>query len=273
MIGELQFDHSLKGIDVADLLQNGKHEMFEVGRVNDIIVLPNNQILMAHYLPGFLGFYDEHLKCVMRIDKINGEKFSPVGIALHSKEKKLFIADNLNQRIIMTDLEVNFIKSVGSEGAKINQFDGPYDLCLLNNNLYVCDYNNKRIQVYNTELIFSKSLRVDYQPWKIKTSNSMLFIQSVENGLFIYNSNDFSLLKKFEHGQCRISKLDSDIYKFNHQTKKLYCYDEHANLKKEISLTFVNENFKNVWEGTFIEFNRAFLLLSCDKGVIKVSKN
>ena len=55
----------------------------------------------------------------------------------------------------------------------------------------------------------------------------MLFIKSggSDGRLFIYNSNDFSLLKKFEHGNYRISKLDSDIYEFNHKTKKLFCYD------------------------------------------------
>ena len=149
MIGDVQFEQAHKGIDVADLLQKGKHEMFEVGLAFYIIVLPNNQILMAHYSAGCLGFYDEHLKCVKRIDKINGENFKPIGIALHLKEKKLFITDNLNHRIIMTDLEINFMKSVGSRGAEINQFNGPNGLCLLNNNLYVCDYYNKRIQVYN----------------------------------------------------------------------------------------------------------------------------
>ena len=274
MIGELGFEQAHKGIDVADLLQNGKHEMFEVGTVNDIIVLPNNQILMAHHSPFFgLGFYDEHLKCVKRIDKINGENFTPIGIALHLNEKKLFITDTLNDRIIMTDLEVNFIKSVGSKGAEINQFNVPYDLCLLNNNLYICDYFNKRIQVYNTELTNSKSLMVNYHPREIKTLNSKLFIQSAESGLFIYKSNDFSLLKKFDHGKCIISKLDSDIYVFNYKTKKLFCYDEHANLMEEISLTSVNENLIGVWDGTFIVFNKVFLLIPCFNGIIKVSKN
>ena len=81
------------------------------------------------------------------------------------------------------------------------------------------------------------------------------------------------MLKKFEHGICRISKLDSDIYEFNNPTKKLFCYDEHANLKEEINLTSVNENLRGVWDGSFIVFNRTFLLISCAKGVIKVSKN
>ena len=264
---ELGFDHSLKGIDVADLLQKGKHEMFEVDVVYDIIALPNYHFLMVHFSDGYLGYYNEHLKCVKRIDKINGENFTPIGIALHLKEKKLFLSDYLNRRIIMTDLQINFLKSIGSFGAEINQFDGPNDLCLLNNNLYVCDYNNKRIQVYNTELIYSQSLMVNYHPQEIKTLNSKLFIQSAESGLFIYNSNDFSLLKKFEHGLCRISKLDSDIYEFNHETKKLFCYDEHANLKEEINLTSVNENLIGVWDGTFIVFNRAFLLIPCSNGI------
>ena len=247
--------------------------MFEVGLVYDIIVLLNNQILMAHFSAGCLGFYNENLKCVKRIDKINGEKFSPIGIALQLKEKKLFLADNMNHRIIMTDLEINFLKSIGSSGTGINQFYLPHDLCLHNYNLYVCDYSNKRIQVYNTELIFSKSLIVNYLPWQIKTSNSLLFVQSNGNGLFIYNLNDFSLLKKFEHGQCRLSKFYSDIYEFNHQTKTLFCFDENANLKKETSITSVNENFKSVWEGKFFVFSRAFLLVLCSKGIIKLSKN
>jgi hypothetical protein len=63
---------------------------------------------------------------IKRIDKINREIFQPSTILANFDEKQFYICDNLNHRILITDLDFNFIKSVGSKGSEMLQFDGPY---------------------------------------------------------------------------------------------------------------------------------------------------
>ena len=95
-----------------------------------------------------------NLNLVKRIDKTNGVTFGPIAIASNSKEKNIYICDNLNHRILMADSDFNFIKSVGSAGKKINQFFYPIDICYKNGCLclYICDDWNKRVQIFSKNI-------------------------------------------------------------------------------------------------------------------------
>ena len=154
-----------------------------------------------------MTIYDENLKLVKRIDSISDEGFSPIGIALNLDEEKFFITDNDNHRILMTDFEFNLIKSIGSAGTDICQFDGPYDLCLAISNLYVSDYYNKH--VYSKGLEFLKLLKLDYSPWKVNASNSMLFIYS-NCGIYFYYLDDLQFFQRLDHTICRIYEINSN---------------------------------------------------------------
>ena len=50
------------------------------------------------------------------------------------------------------------IKCVGREGGKEGEFDGPRGLTLRDNLVYVCDTNNHRIQVFDLDLNFVRSI-------------------------------------------------------------------------------------------------------------------
>ena len=50
------------------------------------------------------------------------------------------------------------IKCVGQEGCKEGEFDVPRGLALHHNQVYVCDYNNHRIQVFDMDLNFIQSI-------------------------------------------------------------------------------------------------------------------
>ena len=45
------------------------------------------------------------------------------------------------------------IKCIGKEGKKEGEFDDPHGVTLYDNQVYVCDYNNYRIQVFELDLI------------------------------------------------------------------------------------------------------------------------
>ena len=46
------------------------------------------------------------------------------------------------------------IKCTGEKGEKRGDFDGPLGLILYNNEIYVCDCNNHRIQIFDLDLNF-----------------------------------------------------------------------------------------------------------------------
>ena len=274
MIGKINFVNR-DTIESVDLIQNGKQEIFHLDATpSDILVFSNNQILTVNSKNKCLSLYDQNLKLIKRIRRIGVEMFRPSAVALNMEEEKLYILDHQHNRILMTDLEFNLIKSVGSRGIENEHFRCPNDLCLINNNLYVCDTDNYRIQVFSKDLEFIKSEKVIDKPWKIKASSHSLIIQSVRCRIFFYDLNDFNLLQKYYHGRCRISKINSNIYAINHKEKFMFCYDEKGNLKEKVHLTSINEYLTNDLDGSFIEFNGTLLMLSQSRNrIIKFSNN
>ena len=70
------------------------------------------------------------------------------------------------------------IKSVGGQGFSHYQFNRPFVICYKKNKLYICNYANQRIQIFKKKLQFVQSLKVEYEPWVMKLSNSIMFVQS-----------------------------------------------------------------------------------------------
>ena len=231
--------------------------------------LSNNQILVTSL--EHLSIYDENFEQIERKDKINDQKIEPCGIALNLEKEIAYITDLLSHRILMIDFKFNFIKSVGSKGMEYNQFDEPYDLCLLNKNLYVSDTHNERIQVLSDNLEFVKCFAVDSKPYQIKSLNSILTVQT-EQAIYFYNSSNLSLIQKYDHGHCVISKINSNIFGFNNEAKKLYCYDENSSLSKEIN--FDHEHLDYQWDGSLCELNgELFMISNTMSKIIKFSKH
>ena len=275
LVGNLHY--ALKNVNITDLLKNGNKEIFDI-QVNphDIIEFPNNQIIFSIHINKCLALMDQNLNLVKIIDRIDNETFAPLGIAINKEEKRFYISDSRNNRIIMTNLEFKKIKSIGSKGKENNQFDRSSDLCFRKDNLYVCDYLNKRVQVYTSELEYVKTLRVGYNPWKIKASDVILCVEAGDQspGIHFYNLIDLSLYKKYEHGVCRLSEINSCFYELSHVAKKVYFYDEMGNLKDEILLNGMDKYLQTIWDGTFIHFNGSLLMNSYyEKKIIKFSKN
>jgi DNA-binding beta-propeller fold protein YncE len=202
---------------------------------------------------------------IKRVDEINGEEFRPITIFSNFDEKKFYICDNLNDRILITDLDFNFIKSVGSTGSGNCQFLSPYGICFSSSKFYICDYHNKRIQVYSKDFDFVTSFKVDYNPWKIKSTNFIICVAAASpSGIYFYNSNDFHLIRNYNHFDFlgRISQINSMFYEFNHKTQTVSCYDENANLKEETTLKGLDQFLTDTWDGAFIFHNGALLIQS-----------
>jgi hypothetical protein len=156
----------------------------------------------------------------------------------------------------------------------MHQFRFPYDICFSGSKFYICDNDNKRIQVYSKDFNFVTSFEVEYFPMKIKSTSSTICIQGIEpDGIYFYNSNDFHLIRNYNknHYLVSISQIHSMFYAFNHKTQTVSCFDENANLKEQITLKGLDKFLTDIRDGEFIYHNGELLIQSCsEKKIIKL---
>ena len=88
--------------------------------------------------------------------------------------------------------------------------------------------------------MFVKSIELDCGPWKIEASNSIICVNTLRGKVHFYNLNDFSFIRSYDHGDGRISQINSCFYEIIDKTKSVYCYDKNGILKKEINFTFMS---------------------------------
>ena len=208
LLGKIYLDNKNKSIFVAELLKNGEKHVYDLDSMPYDICSKNDQIIISH--SNCLKIYDKDLNFIKKVDRINGEEFYLSAILANFDVKQFYICDNLNDRILITDLDFNFIKLVGSTGSENCQFDNPCDICFSNSKFYICDNDNKRIQVYSKDFDFVTSLKVEYYPWKIKSTNSTIcVVADDQDGIYFYNSNDFHLIRNYNDLEGRISQINS----------------------------------------------------------------
>jgi hypothetical protein len=253
------------------LLKNGEKKIYDLDcRAYDIF-LKEDQIIISDLESKCLKIYDKDLSFIKRVDRINREEFDPSTILVNFEKKQFYICD-VQDRILITDLDFNFIKSIGSNGSQNCKFNGPIDICFSDSKFYICDWFNKRIKVYSKDFDFVTSFEVEYNPWEIKSTNSTICIVSGNlDGIYFYNSNDFHLIRNYNRYVGRISQINSFFYEFNHKTQTVSCYDENANLKEQITLKGLDKFLTDVDDGQFIYHNGELLFQSnTHKKIIKL---
>ncbi|MCG8624213.1 MAG: 6-bladed beta-propeller, partial [Proteobacteria bacterium] len=76
----------------------------------------------------------------------------PVGLKIHPVTKRIYVAENINQRIQILNPDLSYFGSFGSHGSGPGQLDYPWDVAFDNaNNVYVTDHRNGRIQVFTVD--------------------------------------------------------------------------------------------------------------------------
>ena len=120
-------------------------------------------------------------------EKMNG----PVGICI--SQNKVFVAQLFGHCFNMYELEGKLIKSVGSKGNGEAQFNNPrgLDVSDRNNNIYVCDSDNHRIQILTEELKYHSMLGIDLlkHPRDVKVTRDRVLVLDVSDPcMFVFNS-------------------------------------------------------------------------------------
>ena len=120
--------------------------------------------------------------------KGEGKMSYPRGLLIRGNKVFVFHSDC----ILVYQLDGKFVSSIGSKGSGELQFNYPWGLSTdeYNNDIYICDYNNHRIQIISENLQFKSQFRKDtlHYPCDIKHYKDNIFILDESNPcLHIYN--------------------------------------------------------------------------------------
>ena len=161
--------------------------------------LNNPCALAIHYNTGNIYIADFSNHCV-QVFSCNGnyvfmfsEKMNhPIGICV--SQNRVFVTQFVGNCINMYELEGKLIKSVGSEGKGEAQFNSPrgIDVSDRNNNIYVCDCDNQRIQILTEELKYHSMLKNDLmkQPLDVKVTRDRVMVLACSDPcMFVFNSD------------------------------------------------------------------------------------
>ena len=78
-----------------------------------------------------------------------GEFDVPRGLTL--RDNLVYVCDRNNNRIQVFDLDLNFVRSIGSRGSGRGEFDAPFDVQFdTAGNMYVAEWRNGRVQVMDS---------------------------------------------------------------------------------------------------------------------------
>ena len=197
--------------------------------------LPNNNLLVSSDSSNCLKMLNSDLKTIKTINKINNESFTPRYITTDGLNKIYFTA--LKSRVIKTDLDIKFIKEFGSKGCGNENLDKPCGISYFEKFIYVCDYNNRRIQKLNEDLVYKESYPLNFKPWEIEIKNNVACVRSgAETSLVFYNLNPFYLKIKVSNVNGCISSFNSWFYQYNQRKELFSCYNTNGELVNEKDL-------------------------------------
>ena len=116
----------------------------------------------------------------------------PLGICI--THNRVLVTQHSGHCINMYEPEGKLIKSVGSKGSGEAQFNNPYSLSVSDrtNNIYVCDFNNNRVQILTEDLKFHSMLGIGAfnHPRDIKvTRDRVLVLDGSDTCMFVFDSN------------------------------------------------------------------------------------
>ena len=114
-----------------------------------IAVDTDNVYVSSLYKLGKFTSSGKLIKCIGRRGSKEAEFDDPRGVTIHSNQ--VYVCDKDNHRIQVFDLDLNFIRSIGSRGRERGELDRPLDVAFdTAGNMYVVEFGNDRVQVMDS---------------------------------------------------------------------------------------------------------------------------
>jgi len=233
--------------------------------------LPKNRILVSDYINNQLLVYDENFKLYKTIKKIDNMLLFPLGISTDGVDK-IYVCDHKNNRIILVDLKFKLKSSFGAKGSGNSELFNPYDVFYFNSNVLICDFGNKRIQKLTEDLVFVSSLKLVYEPHQVRAANNRLFVRAYNEKLIdIYDSEKFDHVKRIDSHNGIICESNSNIFEFNTEYSKINCYDSNGILMKYFDLKLENTHFFNLFGFVYFKEKNIFVA-SAEEKLLTISR-
>lgn len=211
-----------------------KTKLFKVININesatDVCALPDDHLLVTSFDNGCLTIYDKHYKLVKIFDKINNQPISAFSACTNGIDK-LYVCDYINNRIIMTDLQLNFIKYSNVNSSILSR---PHGLYYYNDFVYVCDPSNRRIHKFNATLDQHTSYQLDICPWNIKVTNSVACIRNSTSSISFYDLTTFALRFKYEGHGGDCFAFGNYFIEYSSPKRLFYIYDQFGKMIEKI---------------------------------------
>ena len=94
---------------------------------------------------GRIAIFDKYGKLIREIESIGSR-----GLAVH--DDIMFISDGVSHELIKMSSDGKLLNIIGGRGTGIGQFQCPTGITLISNKIFVCDYGNDRVQMFDTDL-------------------------------------------------------------------------------------------------------------------------
>ncbi len=254
-----------KHVDIDEIekrLNSLKHQIIDLTvKPDDVCIMPNGFILNANSTDRNLTLYDETLSLRKTVDKLDNQGVLAYSITTNEMST-VYILDKSKRKLFVTDLELNWMRTLNFHKSKIQ----PEAVCYHDGLLYVSDSCNKQIIILNARFKEVNALKVDFEPFYIKIQNNIGLITAL-NSTYIYSIQPFELKRKYENIFGRISEINSFFYVYNSQHERFYCFNQNGVLEKHIDTKLC----KHALNANMVFFNDN-LLISCTdrKSFVKI---
>ena len=127
----------------------------------------------------------------------------------------MFISDGYgNSRVVKIAKDGTWVKAVGSYGSGQDQFNTPHGIATDNQgNVYVADRGNNRIQIYDYDLNYKRTITGMAAPWSVQVTSKYIYSGDGTGKLYQFN-HDGKLLgwAQTGMGQGQMGCLIHELY-------------------------------------------------------------
>jgi len=252
------------------LLTIGRKKIYDLPAAPYDLAVCENQIIVAC---GYtILIYDHDFNLIENIDQIELTKLFVNRIQVDLNQRIFYLCDHFDSKVIATDFDFNHLRS-----KRFETDAQPIDISFVNNSLYVLDCVS-RLSEYSRNFNLIRYLDLDEHPERIKISDSTICVLSRHDAkvfdvakeqkndmtmvLKFFNLKDFSLIRKINSLEGKLSLINSVFYYCINKANGLCSYDEQG---LKLNDFFIFDNLK--------DDHCLFLFFECNGSILVPSYN
>ncbi|KAI6660171.1 PEP-CTERM domain protein [Oopsacas minuta] len=197
-------------------------------------------IYIVDYSNNCVKVFDSTAKYIFKFGDSNGEgkMFSPRSLVI-CRSRILITHDH---DILNYNLDGEFISRIGKHGKGELEFDIPWGIAIneSNDDIYICDSNNNRIQILSQDFQFESQFGSFKYPCDVKLSKEYIYVLDTSNPcIHLFNHNHILQKRIISRGQGN-QVIDPQSFFIDNSNNILYA-DYSSN-----SISIFNPEFQSI---------------------------